>query len=481
MHRRFGRIAGSPGRGNAGRVSLTFLISGLLVLALGLVVLETIRRHALYWYEVDQDYVYRFHEEPGRLLAVDVSQAGFTFPSTEVPWDTAVIELEISSTPGGYWFEPCIDIAVDAQIGKQCFERGAEGTRYLLLSGERLQPGSVVVLRGRYVRWQSQSAELRLFDNDGAQRDPVLVLAPHPDDAEIAAFGLYSSRPSFVVTMTAGNYVDGLYSGLQVSESAQDTLRGDVRTWDSLVIPLWGGVSTERTVNLGYLTYSLKELHDSAARAAEQGRADGEMIGRYRQGAVQTLLAGRGTEGDWRSVVADVATVVTTVRPRVIVAPHPMLDAHTDHQYTTIALLQALSEIDDNRATLLLYTNHHPQSESYPYGPSDADVTLPPSFDGTMPVAGIYSFTLGPDVQLRKLFALEAMHDLRMAPLRLTGGPMTVLADRTRQAFELIRRDPFGDYSYYRRAVRPNEIFLAYAPEDRPALQAYLEQHFPAR
>jgi len=135
--------------------------------------------------------------------------------------------------------------------------------------------------------------------------------------------------------------------------------------------------------------------------------------------------------------------------------------------------------VNDQRATLLLYTNHHPQSESWPYGPSEAMIPVPPWFARPFPVAGVLSFRLTPDVQMKKLFALEAMHDLRAPPLRLTGGPTTVLADRLREAWELVRRDPFGDYSYFRRAVRPNELFFVYAPADRPALRAYLDQHFP--
>ncbi len=77
--------------------------------------------------------------------------------------------------------------------------------------------------------------------------------------------------------------------------------------------------------------------------------------------------------------------------------------------------------------------------------------------------------------QLRKLFALEAMHDLRAAPLRLTGGPAAIFGSRLRQAFDLVRRDPAGDYSYFRRAVRPNELFFVYRPGDRDALMKSLQ------
>ena len=36
----------------------------------------------------------------------------------------------------------------------------------------------------------------------------VLVVAPHPDDAEIAAFGFYADTRAMVVTVTAGDASD---------------------------------------------------------------------------------------------------------------------------------------------------------------------------------------------------------------------------------------------------------------------------------
>jgi hypothetical protein len=119
---------------------------------------------------------------------------------------------------------------------------------------------------------------------------------------------------------------------------------------------------------------------------------------------------------------------------------------------------------------LLLYDNHHRLSEHYPFGSSGDRITLPPWFGGVEFVS-VYSHELDESAQLRKLFALEAMHDLRGPPLRLTGGPFRTFGDRLHQGFQLIRRDPFGDYSYFRRAVRPNELFFVYRPRDRDALR----------
>jgi len=455
------------------RASVTAVVVGL-ALAVALLVAEAHRRHALYWYDARQDYVYDFGAGHSAVLPVQPRHDGFLLPEWDDHRHTAFLKLHVSSSLGGWWFEPCIEMRAGKASERQCFERGAKGVRYLLLPTAADRPGREITLRGHHIEWDAGSAKVVLFDSPDFTNKRLLVLAPHPDDAEIAAFGLYSTQDSFVVTMTAGNYVDGLYDHLRVDRSAQDALRGDVRTWDSLVVPQWGGVPPERSVNLGYLTNSLQTFYEAATSASAPPDAAGKPVGRYRQGAVQELLGGRTATATWDSVVQDLVTLLTTVRPDFIVAPHPAMDAAADHQYTTVALLAALEQLHDDRTTLLLYTNHHVLAEYFPFGPSDAMVTLPPWFGGAR-FAGVYSHNLDSAAQLRKLFALEAMHDLRAPPLRLTGGPGTVLAQRLQQAAELLRRDPAGDYSYFRRAVRPNELFFVYPPGEREPLESFLK------
>ncbi len=454
----------SPSRG---RRILATLIAGLALLA-ALLAAETWRRHALYWYDVGRDQAYAFPAASHRTLTVEIGATETILPAWDGPWDTALLRLRVSARLGGWWFDPCVEIGSGANADRQCFERGADGDRYLLLQPGTAVPGQRLALRGQHLDWQPQAAELLIFDNRDLGQGRVLVLAPHPDDAEIAAFGLYSSRESVIVTMTAGNYVDGLYDEIHDDPAVQDALRGEVRSWDSLVVPQWGGVPPDRVVNLGYETHSLPRFFAAARGTADAGARDAAPAA-YRQGAVEVLLRGRTATADWASVVADLVTVLSTVRPELIVTPHPALDAAPDHQFTTIALLEALRIVEDDRATLLLYNNHHRLAEYYPFGPSDTWMGLPPWFGGE-PFGGVYSVALDETVQLRKLFALEAMHDLRAPPRRLTGGPAGIFAGRLREAFRLVRRDPFGDYSYFRRAVRPNELFFVYREHDRAAL-----------
>jgi hypothetical protein len=105
-------------------------------------------------------------------------------------------------------------------------------------------------------------------------------------------------------------------------------------------------------------------------------------------------------------------------------------------------------------------------------------VTLPPWFDRSLAFGGVYSQALDDTRQTEKLFALEAMHDLRSAPRRFIGQPTRRFLERLSVVASELWREPFGTYSYYRRAVRPNELFFVYSPSDRSALRAYVEKSF---
>ena len=254
------------------RRMLATLVAGL-VLIVALLAAETFRRHELYWYDVRRDQAYNFFAASHRALPVEVGKAETMLPAWDGQWDTALLRLSVSARLSGWWFEPCIVIGNGERADRQCFERGANGDRYLLLRPGTAAPDQRLRLRGQHLKWQVQTGALLLFDNADLVRGRVLVLAPHPDDAEIAAFGLYSGRESFIVTMTAGNYVDGLYGELDDDPLVQDALRGEVRSWDSLVVPQWGGVPPERVVNLGYATHSLpqqrlSQRHETAAGSA---------------------------------------------------------------------------------------------------------------------------------------------------------------------------------------------------------------------
>jgi len=104
---------------------------------------------------------------------------------------------------------------------------------------------------------------------------------------------------------------------------------------------------------------------------------------------------------------------------------------------------------------LYLYTYHLVLNEYYPYGKSGGAVSLPPNFSGEPYFESIYSHHLSDDHQKDKILALEAMNDLRLDT------EWTQSNGAFQTALDNVERDVLGqENSYYKRAVRSNELFF---------------------
>jgi len=159
------------------------------------------------------------------------------------------------------------------------------------------------------------------------------------------------------------------------------------------------------------------------------------------------------------------------VKPEVIVAPHPQLDTHRDHQYTTVALSEALARWK-NPVMLLLYTNHADRGR-YPYGPAGTLMSLPPPPPGEVALDRVYSHPVPVSLQRLKLFALESMHDLRYTPSR-----QYQLARPELRTMAVEKTGPEPDITYLRRGPRSNELFYVY---DRDSFDQMIRSFLAAR
>ena len=175
----------------------------------------------------------------------------------------------------------------------------------------------------------------------------------------------------------------------------------------------------------------------------------------------------------WTNLVDYIETVLKKVKPAVIVAPHPQLDLHADHQFATVALAEALSR-RRQRAALLLYTNHADRNR-YPYGPAGTLMSLPPPIEQEVQIDRVYSHPVSTDLQRQKLFALESMYDLRLSPSRLY--QVEIGADRSIEPEE-VGPSAAGGVNYLRRGPRSNELFFVY---DETTLTAVINAFLAAR
>jgi LmbE family N-acetylglucosaminyl deacetylase len=315
--------------------------------------------------------------------------------------------------------------------------------------------GTRISLRGEGVIFTSPDATLRLFERGFDLSRPVLVLAPHPDDAEIAAFGLYANRNATVVTVTAGNAGAPTYEAVFDNLADHYLFKGRIRVIDSITVPWQGRIPPERSFNMGYFDARLAEMHDKPDAVIPEMYRPNADINVYRRENVGSILPIRPRESKWGNLVDDMLALLKKVRPAVIVAPHPQLDTHRDHQFTAVALSQALARW--NRPVgFLLYTNHADRNR-YPYGPAGTLTSLPPPPPGNVVIDRVYSHPLSPDLQRLKLFALESMHDLRLSPTR-----QYQLARAEARAIAPEKPGPEPDITYLRRGPRSNEVFFVY-------------------
>ncbi len=364
--------------------------------------------------------------------------------------DTLILQLELRSTWLGRWFDPYVLLGND----RQDFERGVSGQRYLNLSGQlsALQSGQLK-LQGGFCRLPA-SATLHAFSSPDYRQQPLLIIAPHADDAELAAFGLYSQAAEVsIVTLTQGEIEADNYQrlGLDVAQAAR--LKGRLRSWDSLAIPLWGGVPQQRCVQLGYYCLQLPSMLEQPTQAFASRESAESDIRRARQhnplplpGDVDGLPSGA-------NLVADLVALLEHFRPEVLVTPHPELDPHSDHVAATQALLKAIEISSWQPKTMLLYANHLHDNDRWPMGPAGNGIALPPAIS-PLPADGLWSLCLSAEQQVDKAMALQMQHDLQ--------GSLAVKKRLRRLIQQLLlgRRWPAsGENEFMRKAVRRHELF----------------------
>ena len=401
------------------------------------------------FYSPRTDYQYSFPDGTAQQ-AVSLSEGRVALSAPLARGDTLFLELRLISSWLGRWFDPHVLIGGD----RQDFERGVRGRRFLNLSGQEaaLAAGELRI-RGRHCHL-STSATLHVMRNPDYAERRMMILAPHADDAELAAFGLYRRTAGVsIVTLTQGETEAWSYRCLGLDVTAAARLKGRLRSWDSMAIPLWGEVPQSRCVQLGYYCMQLQAmLADPGAPfpSRESGATD---VREARRHNPLRLPADADGLPCGANLVADLAVLLDHFRPQVVVTPHPQLDPHVDHVAATQALELAMQQSAWQPEVALLYANHLHDNDRWPMGPVGHGVALPPALT-PLPADGLWSPLLSPAAQLDKAMALAMQHDLQgglRCKQRLRRHIQRVLVGR--------RWPATGDSEFFRKSVRRHEIF----------------------
>ncbi|WPO99570.1 PIG-L family deacetylase [Pseudomonas sp. HR96] len=450
---------------------VVLVLAGVLVawwLPLVLAVLLWVAHEAWFadhlFYAPGDDYQYAFapsHERAvlwreGRLLLAEPLPVGAD--------DTLIVEVRLASRAFGRFLDPYVSILGGAVADAQAFERGVRGVRYLNLTGEAAAlAGGQIQLAGRHCRIVGQP-RLWVFPHDDLRQRRVMVIAPHADDAELAAFGLYSqAAESWIVTLTAGEIEADHYQAMGMSRSEAAQTKGRLRAWDSIAVPLWGGVPAERCVQLGYFCLQLPAMQaapDVAVASREAELADTRLFRQFNRLRLASDVDGAPT---WHNLLADLRELILLARPEVIVLPQAGIDPHPDHICAQEAVLEALQGLAWQPQTLLGYANHLHDNDRWPMGNAHTGVSLPPLFQADASLRP-YCLALAAPLRRDKAMALGMQHDLQPpAPFkrRLRRWLQRHLAGR-RWAAE-------GENEFFRKAVRRHELFWRTTPgDDKP-------------
>jgi LmbE family N-acetylglucosaminyl deacetylase len=368
---------------------------------------------------------------------------------------TVLLELRVSTSLLGRLFDPFIEVRCRGVTHRQYFERGASGQRFLDLSPHfhRAEAPADLRLRlkGKLIRWQPE-ALLQVFEGPALTETNVLIVAPHPDDAEIAAFGVYATHRSWVVTVTAGERGGGI-PPLEIS--TEECLRwvALLRVADSLSVPQLGKVGPERCVNLAYPDGALELMHRQPSQSFRL--ACEPQLPRSELRSMNLLQEFRGdAQCTWNDLVEELRRVLELSKPDIIICPHPLLDTNSDHVFTTRAVEMAVRSSQQLAPLFLLYAVHHAGAPTYPHGPAAALSGVAPSVCQRYVADSIYSHPLEPQLRLAKYFAVENMHGVRNNRMPLKPKILGLLAG--------LGADPT---SFLRRAPRPTEVYYVLAAD----------------
>jgi LmbE family N-acetylglucosaminyl deacetylase len=399
---------------------LSFFLWCIFILALvaGFFYIDSERRYyESFHYDLHTDYSYAFPKNS--VSPVILEKDGFKWPAAKTGSDTAFLKIAIRTDWMSVLFRPYIEIRCHGIVLKQFFERTASGIRYLNLSPlleatPSPAQGEKLIIKKHCMGWDEGISELYLFQNPEIKKAKILILAPHPDDAEIATFGLYNDQDAYIITLTAGEGGKTKYKRFFKDPKKHSLFQGKVRTWDSLTIPFWGGIPPQKCFNLGYFDGTLKAMSQEPARKVLSPLIETSDLNTFRQYNVSNLLPKNTVqEPTWNNLVADLEHLLTEINPSIIVTPNPVTDGHPDHQYTTLALLEALQKVPSVKGNLYLYTVHDAYATRWPFGTAKSVVSLPPFFSKLPFFEKFYSLHLSLNVYVKKFFSIDDMHDIR--------------------------------------------------------------------
>jgi len=344
----------------------------------------------------------------------------------------------------------------------QFFEANQQGIRYLNVSDYDLSNKHYIHCENCKI---SNKATLLAFKNPDFTQAPILIISPHADDAEIAAYGFYQkhNKNTWITTLNSGDSLQALkrqyIKGLDTNMEDATLRKGKTRAWNSMTTPLLAGVPFKNLSSLGYFKITLDHLYEKRKEVTSHPVNSYITPKEYRIYNDVTLPNDIANINSGDALINDLKHLIQTIKPSTILVTHPRIDPHPEHITAAHSLAIALEEIEHKPEHILLYVNHLENIKGFPYGPEHAKTALPPSSDKPNSLHSVshkcYSFQLTSETQKDKIIALDSMHDLR-SKYRFER------AVKQWWNKSILKNDYhyYADNAYLQTHIKANEVFL---------------------
>ena len=414
-------------------------------------------RKTTYYYKTDKDYQYDFSDSNAQVLIPEYRGNTLVIPeSFDIENHSLFLKVILKPSFLGNFLKPSVTVSCNNAHSVNQFEIGAKGSRYINLSGLNSAGCKQIELLPQYTNLDFKGSQLYAFKDEKIEDKRILVVGTHPDDAEIAAYGLYANhKDTFVLTITSGEAGPFVYDEIYADTVEHYLEKGKLRTWNSVTVPLLAGVEPDNILNLGFFDETLQSMYTNDTAKVMGIFTKTNDINTFRKFNTSKYKDSLTGSSNWNSLVSNLKYLIGAFKPDIIVAPYPLIDLHPDHKFTTIAVIEALKGLDMHDGFLFLYTNHHTLSESYPYGDTGEEVTLPPYFKNGLYFNSIFSNRVDEAILKEKILAFDAMNDLRGdTEWRF---PQKEVSNFSRN---MVMQTMGITKDYYRRAARSNELFF---------------------
>jgi len=370
--------------------------------------------------------------------------------------------LEVSYTSNNKFKLPCISIYLnEKEIYSQFFESNQKGKRLVNLTGLDLTGDISFKINNCSI---NSTAKLFGFKKPKMESN-ILIIAPHPDDAELAAYGFYRNQNDkvWIVTITAGDSLSRLEKqyipNLDNNLTDASLRKGIIRAWNSITTPILAGVAPEKNIMLGYFDESLTELVKEQDKKVLHKLNEKISPNYFRKFNRDQILNNSTPENSGKSLVQDLKLIIEHAKPSIIVVTHPEIDPHPDHIATAKACALALQDSTHKPEHIFMYANHLHNSKGFPWGPIHSAGGVWPWKDNQSKLGkwSLYSESLDLELQKEKAVALDSMYDLksklklkkrikRIKHRYLTGVPLGEWKD-------------YGEHEYFQTHIKAHETF----------------------